>query len=594
MTLRFGDFELSPDTYELRRAHQPVHLEPRVFEVLAYLVTHRERVVTKQELLATFWADEFVSESALSRAVRDARRALGDTGAKDRWIHTVHGRGFRFVGDVSRPGEPKGLALAAGPGPPAVAVLPLEDLSADGPRDFFAAGMTDALITELAKVGSLKVISRTSVMRYQGARKPLPEIARELGVERIVQGTVLRDGGRVRITAQLVRADTDEHLWAESYEREMRDVLTLQAEVAQAIAHQVDVRLAPQEKPPEKRPEKPPGKRSEIPRVAGRRQVEPEVFLLDLEGRHFIAQRGEGAFRKASLCFERAIAADPTYAPAHAGLAEAYAMLGNYGAAPPAEVEAPAREAAERALRLAPDLAEAHRTLALVRWQFAFDWRAAEQGYHRALELDPNSSLVHYWQGICWGVQARFDSSLDALERARGLDPLSLNVVAVTGWMHYFASRFREALPYYRHVLAVDPNHLLARWFLGEALVELGEFREGLRELGAALDLSRRGARFVGYLGYASGRAGRPDEARALLREIEGLAGERYVPPYFPALIHAGLGDHERALDELERAWTMRDSMLRDLAVDPPWAVLHGEPRYRTLLSRLRLTSPAG
>jgi TolB-like protein/Tfp pilus assembly protein PilF len=573
MALRFGEFELSPDTYELRRNRQLVHLEPRVFEVLAYLVAHRHRVVTKQELLETFWSQEFVSESALSRAVRDARRALGDTGAKDRWIHTVHGRGFRFVGEVTEPDAAKAPATAPSDAV-AVAVLPLEDLSADTPRDFFATGMTDALITELAKVGSLKVISRTApVMRYQGAGKPLPEIARELGVDRIVQGTVLREGGRVRITAQLVRPDTGEHLWAESYEREMRDVLTLQAEVAQAIAYQVDVRLAPRE-----------GRRT-----AGRRQVEPEVFLLDLEGRHLIAQRGERAFRRALLCFEQAIAADPTYAPAHAGLAEAYAMLGNYGAAPPAEVQAPALAAAERALRLAPDLVEARRTLALVQWQFAFDWRAAEQEYRRALELDPHSSLLHYWQGIFWGVQGRFDRSLEALERARGLDPLSLNVIAVTGWMHYFARRFREALPYYRHVLAVDSDHLLARWFLGEALVELGERRQGLSELETALDLSQRGARFLGYAGYAYGRAGRPSEARSMLGELAGLAAVRYVPPYFTALVHAGLGDRDRALDELERGWKGRDSMLRDLAVDPPWDTLRDEPRYRALLAELGL-----
>jgi serine/threonine-protein kinase len=374
-----------------------------------------------------------------------------------------------------------------------------------------------------------------------------------------------------------VRADSGEQLWAESYEREMRDVLTLQSEVAQAIARQIDERLAAP-------------KRSGT--GAARRQVEPEVFLSDLEGRHFIAQRGEQAFRRALVCFQAALDADPSYAPAHAGRAEALAMLGNYGAVPPGEVEGPAREAAEHALRLDPGLAEARRTLALVHWVFGFDWRAAAKEYDRALSLDPNSSLVHYWQGIFWCVQGRFEPGLAALERARGLDPLSLNVVAVTGWMHYFARRYPEALPYYRHVLAVDPNHLMARWFLGEALVELGEHGDGVGELEAAVALSRRGARFLAYLGYACGRAGRTDEARALLRELEELAGRRYVPPYFSALVHAGLGDGDRALDELERAWEARDSMLRDLAVDPPWEALHGEPRFRALLERLRLAAP--
>jgi TolB-like protein/Flp pilus assembly protein TadD len=578
MPFAFGDFEISPETYELRRAGRPVHVEPRVFELLAYLIAHRGRLVSKQELLESLWSNGFVTESALSRVVRDARRALGDSGAEKRWIETVHGRGFRFAGEVSESVTPENgagatAAATAITAVPAVAVLPLEDLSPAGPPGF-AEGMTDALITELARIGSLRVISRTSVMRYQGAREPLSEIARDLGVERIVEGTVLRDGERVRIAAQLVRPDTGEHLWAERYEREIREVLTLQLEVARDIAEQVNERLS--SRPP--------------PRLASRRQVEPAVFLLDLEGRHWIAQRGEPAFRRAIVCFEQAIAADPTYAAAHAGRAEAYAMLGNYGVVPPGEVEAPALEAAKRALTLDPGLAEARRTLALVKWQFAFDWRGAEQEYERALTLDPNSALVQYWLGICLGVQGRFDRSLDALERARGLDPLSLNVLAVTGWMHYFARRYREALPYYRHTLAVDHDHLMARWFLGEALVELAQWREGLDQLEAALALSRRGSRFLGYLGYAYGRAGRPTEARNLLRELERGAAERYVPPYFFALIHAGLGDRARALDELERAWQVRDSMLRDLKVDPPWQALHGEPRYRALLERLRLT----
>ena len=270
-------------------------------------------------------------------------------------------------------------------------------------------------------------------------------------------------------------------------------MLSLQADVAQAVAREVDVQLTPLERQD----------------FAHRRQVEPEVFLLDLEGRHFVARRTEDGFRRALGCFQRAIQLDPTFAPAHAGLAEAYAMLGNYGIAPPREVHAPARAAAERALELDPGLAEARRTLALLKWQFEFDWTGAEEEYRRALALGPHSALAHWWHGTFYGIQGRFEECRSEHERALALDPLALNVVAVMGWMLYFARRHREALSFYRRVLEVDPDHLMGRWFLGEALIELGEWDEGLRELEAAVALSKRGSRFLGYLGYALGRAGR-------------------------------------------------------------------------------------
>jgi TolB-like protein/Tfp pilus assembly protein PilF len=582
MALRFGDFELHPESYELRRGGEPVHCEPRVLEVLSYLVAHRGRVVGKDELLAAIWPREYVSDAALSSAVRDARRVLGDTGAARRWIETVHGRGFRFRGETTRETEAavvrRAEASAAGAASPApsLAVLPLEDLSAEGGADFFADGMTDALITELAKIGSLRVVSRTSSVRYKGAREPLPEVGRALGVELVVEGTVLRVSDRVRITVQLVRAASDAHLWAESYERELRDVLRLQSEVAQAIAREIDVELTA----PEAR------------RFSQQRQVEPEVFLLVLEGRHGVAQRHEAGFRHAVACFERAVALDPTYAPAHAGLAEAWSMLGNYGIQSPGEVEAPAREAAARALTLDPGSADAHRTLALLHWQFAFDWQAAEAEYRRALALDPGSPIVRWWRGTCLGVQGRFGESLEELQRALSVDPLSLHVIALIGWMQYFSGRPNEAVPYYRSALAVDADHLMAHWFLGEALVEMDEFDEGVAELERALALSGRASRFLGYLGHAYGRAARAGKARELLAELAARGRELYVPPYFPALVHAGLGDRGAALDELERAWSGRDAMLRDLKVDPPWACLHGESRYRALLVRLGLSPP--
>jgi TolB-like protein/Tfp pilus assembly protein PilF len=577
--LLFGDFELRPEGYELVRRGTPLHLEPRVFELLAFLIANRHRVVSKQELLERLWRRQFVSESALTGAVRDLRRALGESGSKAGWIRTVHGRGFRFVGDVtettgvSAAVAAPGGARAAPPGPPSLVVLPFEDVGGVDSPEYFADGMTDALINELARIGSLRVISRTSSMRFKGAQRPLDAIARELGVAHVVEGTVLRAGDRVRITVQLVRAQGEESVWAERYERRLADVLALQAEVAQAVAREVDAQLTPGERR----------------RFARRRQVDPEVFLLDLEGRHFVAQRTEGGFRRAARCFQQALDLDPTFAPAHAGLAEVYAMLGNYGIAAPGEVHAPARAAAERALELDPGMAEASRTLALLRWQFEFDWRGAEAEYGKALVLGPQSALVRYWRGTFYGIQGRFAEGRAEHERALALDPLGLNVVAVMGWMLYFERRYRESLAYYRRVLEVDAGHLMARWFLGEALVESGDLDEGIAELEQASTISGRASRLLGYLGYALGRARRRPEARRIAAELAARRSERYVPAYFFALLHAGAGETAAALDELERALDERDTMLRDLKVDPPWERLRGEARYREILGKIGL-----
>lgn len=591
---RFAEFELCRERYELRRAGRPVPAEPRVLEVLAYLLQHRDRVVPKQELLDALWQQEFVTDAALTRAVREVRRALGDTGAESRWIKTVYGRGFRWNGEVEEvPAEPvpepppaphppapsTPLARPAGaPSPPrrisSLAVLPLENLSGDPAQEYFADGITDALIHEFARIGALKVISRTSAMQYKRARKPLPEIGRELGVEAVVDGSVLRSGDRVRVHAQLLLAASDEHLWAGRYDRRLEDVLELHSELARAIVEEVNVKLTPQE-------------RARI--VRPRPQVDPEVYLLELEGRHIWARRTEQAFREALDKFEQAIARDPLYAPAWVGVADCHNMLGNYGILPPREVHEPARAAARRALDLDPGSAEAHRALALMHWNFEFAWQAAESEYRLAAELDPNSSLVHYWHGVCLGIQGRFEESFRELDRARELDPLALHVACVTGWMHYHSRRYAEALPWYEQVLAADGQYLMGQWLLGEALVELGDTEQGVAALERALALSGRAARFLGYLGYAYARAGRREEARRMLDELAARRDERYVPPYFPALVHAGLGEVEAALDTLERAWDERDTMLRDLKVDPPWTVLHGEPRYEALLGRLGL-----
>ncbi len=498
-----------------------------------------------------------------------------------------HGRRIRLVnfytdeiGNPEIPGKIRGRVAAKFATPAsarvseAIAVLPLENRSGQPEEEFFADGMTEALITDLAKIGGLKVISRGSVMGFKERKQSLAEIGRALGVTSIVEGSVLRARNRVRISARLVRAENDECLWAERYDRELADVLALQDEVARAVAQAIDQTLH--------------GRTATAPR-----RVDPDVYLLDLRGRHFWHQRTESGFRSALGLFEDAAARDPTYAPAYVGIAESLNMLSNYGFVPPREIKPRSLAAARRALALDDDSAEAHRLLAFAHWQFGFEWEAAKAEYERALELDPNSPSTTYWFGAFLAVIGFFERAHDLLARAQELDPLSLIVPSVQGWARVFAREFEEALPYFQQVLRINPDFHLALWFQGEALVELQRYDEGIAALERAYELGGRTSRLLGYLGYAYGRAGREERARKSLAEIEARGQQHgYVPPYFPALVLSGLGEHERALDRLEQAFREHDTMLRDLKADPQWDRMRPLPRFAELMKKMAYPEP--
>ena len=500
-----------------------------------------------------------------------------------------HGRKIHlvnfFTDEIGNPATPerlRGLAQSTSSAPArmerlsdTIAVLPLENLSGEPAEEFFADGMTEALITDLAKIGGLKVISRGSVMEFKGTRKPLAEIGRALGVDSIVEGSVLRARDRVRISVRLVRAATDEYLWAERYDRELADVLTLQDEVARAIAQSIDQTLH--------------GRAASAPR-----RVDPEVYLLDLRGRHYWHQRTEAGFRSALRLFEDAAARDPTYAPAFVGIAESFNMLANYGLLPPRQIRPRSLAAARRALELDPNSADAHRLLAFIHWQFGFEWEAAIAEYERALELDAHSPATNYWFGAYLAVIGFFERSYQLLDRAREFDPLSLVVPSVQGWTRIFARRFEEALPFFEEVLRIDPDFHLALWFQGEALVELERYGEGISVLGRAYELGGRTSRLLGYLGHAHGRAGQRERAHECLAELEARAQRHdYLPPYFPALVLGGLGDNERALDRLEQAYREGDTMLRDLKADPHWDRMRSLPRFVELMRKMAYPEPS-
>jgi TolB-like protein/Tfp pilus assembly protein PilF len=455
-----------------------------------------------------------------------------------------------------------------------IAVLPLANLSGDAAQDYFADGMTDALITDLSKLQTLKVISRTSTQRYRGTSKPLPEIARELNVDGIVEGSVLRSGDRVRITAQLIDAATDRHVWADNYERDVRDVLALQRDVARAIAGEIRARLSE----PEQR------------RLASPRPVNPKAHEAYLRGRAEANKFTEPALRRAIAFYEQAISVDAGYALAHAGLAEAYATLGGVlGFVSPTEYFPKARAAAERALALDATLGDAHAVLATVRLKFDWDWNGAAQEFERVFELNPSLAEAHQEHGTYLEALRRFDEAVAARKRARELDPLSAQRTADVGYPLYYAGRYAEAIEYYRAALDLDQNFFWSHAWIGQARIEQRMYAEAIDEIQAALRISRGNTRVLATLGYAYAMAGQRPRAQQAVAELQTRSKGTYVSPYFLAVISAGLGDRAAALDYLEKALQERQPYLVLLDVEPVFSKLRDDPRFQTLLQRIGL-----
>jgi len=465
--------------------------------------------------------------------------------------------------DAARPEAPRRIA--------SVAVLPLDNLSGDSTEEFFADGMTEALIGDLAQIAALRVISRTSVMRYKGVRRPLPEIARELGVDAVVEGTVVRAGDRVRISAQLIEAATDRHVWAHSYERDFGDILALQREVAFAIAQEVRTHLSP----------------GEARRLAEKRPVNPEAYDAYLRGRFQWNRRAPDAVRRGIEFFERAIEADPTYALAWTGLADSFNVLGDQHAIAPEEAAARAKAAAHRALEIDPQLAEAHVSLA---FQYAFHdwaWEKAEATFLRALELKPNYATGHQWYAEFLVMKKRYDEAVAEARRARELDPLSTVIATTYADVLYFCRRFEEAASMLRGTLEVDPSFVHGHTDLGRACSILGRHEEAIASFLTAARLREIDPDHMPGLGYAYAAAGRAEDANRVLAKLEERRRERFVSPAGIAVIHAVLGDLDRAFEWLDRAVAERDSALVWLDVNPRLDPLRGDPRFAALLARV-------
>lgn len=449
-----------------------------------------------------------------------------------------------------------------------LAVLPLENLSRDPNQEYFADGMTEALITDLAKAGNFRVISRTSVMPYKGARKALPNIAQELGVDAVVEGSVLESGNRVRITAQLIDARTDRHLWAENYERDASDILSLQDEVANAIASAIHGRIAPSP-----------------PSQSRRTQVSPEAYRLYLKGMYFYGKHTDEGFQKAISFFQQSIDKDPAFASSYSGLASGQLALGGFSLAPTSTVLPIARAAADQAIHLDDSLSDAHETLASVHmaeWNFA----GAEQEFRRALELNPNDAGAHQGYGGLLSYLGRFDEALPETRKAVELDPLYITHAIVLGNVFYYRGDYDVAIREYNKVLEMDPNYWLAHGSLALAYGQKKMYPQAFAELQKVMaDFPHSNVTAV--VGQIKALSGAKDEARSIARELRQRSKKEYVSDYWVATIYAALGDNDQAFQLLESAYKERSQWLIQLKVDPRFANLRTDPRFQNLLRRI-------
>ena len=612
----------------LIRGNKAVRLRPRTYDVLAHLVRNAGRLITKQELMEVVWKDVAVTDDSLVQCLMEIRRALGD--AEDT-IETVRGRGYLFRTEVrwiadepvgSHPTEPAassastppltigepasaqrsiwfGPALVfasalllvgigviwtfrsrdvASPGPPihALAVLPLENLSRDPEQEYFADGMTDDLITELSKIGSLRVISRTSVMRFKDTRQTPAQIARQLGVDALVTGTVLRSPVHVRVTAQVIQISPEKNLWADRYERPLGDVVFLQGMLAREIADAIRVKLTPQEEH----------------RFAQGRYVDEEAREAYLKGRYYWNKRTEEATWKAIEYFQLAISKDPNDARAYAGLADSYLSLALVEALqeaiPPNDGFPKAREAVSRALEIDETLGEAHATLGHIHFQYDRDWAGAEHEFKRAIELNPNYANAHLWYALSLMWTGRHDEALLEVTRARQLDPLLLAVNANVGFILAAAHRYDEAIAECRKTVDMDPNFPLAHYRLGQIYTLKGMYSAAIPELERAVALSSSSPRATAELGLAHALNGNRAEALRLVKDLTERSKQRYVSPFDVALIYAGLRDPQ-TWDWLQKAERDRSPSLNFLVLSPAFASIRTDPRYSALVQRIGL-----
>jgi TolB-like protein/DNA-binding winged helix-turn-helix (wHTH) protein/Flp pilus assembly protein TadD len=638
--VRFGTFEVSFASNEIRKAGVKIRVQQQPLKLLEILLERPGEVVTREELRSRIWSGENFGDfhQAVNIAIAKLRSALGDSAESPRYIETLPKRGYRFIAEVSvvevsvvdtaghanaaesapggttgidpgLPGQGVALTVAHKPwlrpthravvvtivvlslailavwlfrsrerplaGIRSIAVLPLDNLSGNPSQDYFSDGMTDELITDLAKIKALRVISRTSVMGYKGTHPHLPEIARQLNVEAVVEGSVLRVGDRVRITAQLIQVPADRHLWAESYEGNLSDTLALQNNVAQAIAEQIRIEVTPQEQAA----------------LKSVKTIDPATYEDYLKGRYFWSKRTADGLKKAVDYFNLAITREPNYAAAYSGLADTYALLGDwqYAVMPTKEAVPRAKAAALKALELDDTLSEAHNSLGFCLDGFDWNFDAAGREFRRAIELNPGYASAHHWYAWHLALLGRNDDALTEMRKAASLDPLSLNINSDLAELLLIAHFPDESIQQSRKTIDMDPTFSAAHNQLGQGYLAKHLYAEAITELQKAIQLSGDSPIFTANLARAYVAANRKADAVELLNDLKRSSVPGYPLAAEIAMVYTALGDKDHAMTWLEKGYEERfnPGVLLRSCFDP----IRSDPRFKELVRRIGLPS---
>jgi TolB-like protein/DNA-binding winged helix-turn-helix (wHTH) protein/Tfp pilus assembly protein PilF len=629
---RFGEFRVDTQSRSLQRGTELVPLSPKGFEVLLVLVQKNGSIVSKEELMMAVWPDSFVEESNLTQTVFVLRKTLRETPGQ-RYILTVQGRGYRFAPSVVPEDEdailgtgsavrgplpvespidaaesdarrPKSWLLVAGalsalciagavgyfwltrpriqmstqPASTMLAVLPFGNLTGDAGQEYFSDGLTEELITQLGNLDRqhLRVIARASVMHYKTSQPTISQIGRELDAQYVVEGSVRRDADHVRVTAELISVKDQKRLWAREYNRELLNVLNVQDEIAEAVGQEIRLTL---------------GDHFGTKETVARPPLSPagyQAYDLYLRGRYFWNKRSPHGFEQAVKYFQEAIAKAPDYAPPYAGLADSYALMSAYGIAPPSVLIPKARAAAQQALKLDENLAEAHVSLAVIAQDYDWDWKTSEEQYQRAIQLDPNYATAHHWYAEHLALRGRFDEAFAEMNRALQLDPLSLIVRTDDGVILYFARQYDRALEQFRVVHEMEPG--FPRNMTLYAYVQENQFDRAFTELDRLERIDDKGSWIWGAKAYTYGRSGKRSEARRALEKMNSLNHDDQLDPLIFVAPNIAIGATNEAFALLDRSVAIHSPGLTAVKVDPIYDPLRSDPRFERLLLRLGLT----
>ena len=566
----FGVYRLDAQSRLLFKKGDRVALPPKVVELLVALVQAEGRALTREQLLQRLWPDTVVEDGSLTSQISMLRKTLGEGPQGQEFIETLPKRGYRFAGSVERvesaPSN-NGVRRAM------LVVLPFENFTAGERYDYFSDGLTEEMITELARLSPerLGVIARTSAMQFKSTAKGTAQIGSELGVSHVLEGSVRRAGERVRITAQLIRVSDESHLWAQSYERGLHDVLAVQAEVARAVAREIQIKLTPHEQ-----------QRLDPDKT---RSINPQAYELYLRGRHFWYRRTEDGIRRSIECFEEALRHDPSLAAAYDGISDAHTMLACRGITPAVESFHKAKTAARQAVRMQPELGEGYASLAHVRLH-DWDWVGLESEFRCAVELDPGYAIAHYWYAEYLMAMGRTREALSRVQHSWELDPLNSVINASVGMIHYLAHDYDGALAALRRGLELDPTHYVSHLRVGLVCLQKKQANEAVDAMRQAVLHSGGSTEAMAGLAQAQAVAGDKPAMERIVKEL-GDSGHRYVSPYNVARVYGAIDDKQRALEWLERAYQEHNPDLIELTREPSFESLRADAKFRELAERI-------